>query len=37
MTSDDCRRLAAGWRRFLELVERIRRERDGEPVVRLEP
>lgn len=29
-------RLAAGWRRFLELVERQRREREGEPTVRLE-
>jgi hypothetical protein len=28
--------LAAGWRRFLELVERIRREDAGEAVVRIE-
>lgn len=28
--------LAAGWRRWFELMERIRREREGEAIIRLE-
>ena len=37
MTDVELARLAAGWAHLLRLLERLRREREGEPLVRIEP
>lgn len=34
--ADKVRRLQSGWRRYLEIVERVRRTRQGEDTIRLD-